>query len=52
MSNCQLHEVAGRDSEPELQVGENLNTLKGLYQDKIIKNSAIVGLFWHDHYDI
>ena len=49
MSNCQLHEVAGRDNEPELQVGENLNTLKGLNQAKIIKKSVIVGLFWHDH---
>ena len=44
MSNCQLHEVVGRGSETELQVGENLNKLKGLNQAKIIKTSVIVGL--------
>ena len=38
-----------RGSETELQVGENLNKLKGLNQAKIIKTSLIVGLFWLNH---
>ena len=42
MSNCHPLKVVGRGSDTQLQVGYNLNYLKGLAQAKIIKKSVIL----------